>query len=291
MAGIVSSGADLRLNAEVVRVENVESLESRSQKQRVRVTTGNGHMEAFDLAVLTAPLGWLKRNRRVFSPELPPRLSQAIGAIGCGNLEKIFIRFPKAFWDDVGREAGQGTFPIESLFLKPKYAPETNPRQWRQEIISFSGLPEPHAQPVIMFFTYGEWGCRISRLITGKYQESSGFYDILDSHLRSYYFRLPNFNMESPDCKPTRFLATDWANDEFAGFGSFTNFPVRQEDGAKDLRVLQEGLGIERGVWFAGEHVAPTKGSGTVMGAYQSGEYVAKAIIDSFQVDKTLGKS
>ncbi|KAK7698481.1 hypothetical protein SLS64_012473 [Diaporthe eres] len=291
MAGTVTSRADLRLNAEVVRIENVESLGSRSSKQQVRVTTRDGQMEAFDQVVLTTPLGWLKRNRRVFSPELPPRLSLAIDAVGYGNLEKIFIRFPKAFWDDVGREAGQGTFPIESLFLKPKYAPETNPRQWRQEIISFSGLPEPHAQPVIMFFTYGEWGCHISSLIKGKDQKSPDFYDILDSHLRPYYSRLPNFSKESPDCEPTRFLATDWQNDEFAGFGSFTNFTVGQEDGARDLQVLREGLGIERGVWFAGEHVAPTKGIGTVMGAYQSGEYVAKAIIGSFKVDKTLGKS
>ncbi|KAL2286044.1 hypothetical protein FJTKL_07287 [Diaporthe vaccinii] len=257
LAGAVTLRADLRLNAEVVRIENVESLGSRSPKQQVRVTTRDGHMEAFDQVVLTTPLGWLKRNRRVFSPELPPRLSLAIDAAGYGNLEKIFIRFPKAFWDDVGREAGQGTFPIESLFLKPKYAPETNPSQWRQEIISFSGLPEPHAQPVIMFFTYGEWGCHISSLIKGKDQESPDFYDILDSHLRPYYSRLPNFNMESPYCKPTGFLATDWQNDEFAGFGSFTNFPVGQEDGAKDLQVLREAVGVERGVWFAGEHLAP----------------------------------
>ncbi|KAG6354732.1 hypothetical protein INS49_003813 [Diaporthe citri] len=250
MAGIVISGADLRLNAEVVRIENAESLESRSPKERVQVTTRNGHMEAFDQVVLTTPLGWLKRNRRVFFPELPPRLSQAINAIGYGNLEKIFIRFPEAFWDDVGREAGQGIFPIESLFLKPMYAPETNPNQWRQDIISFSGLPEPYAKPIIMFFTYGEWGRHISNFIKGEDQESPEFYEILDSHFRPYYSRLPNFSEKSPDCKPTRFLATDWQNDEFAGFGSFTDFPVGQEDAAK----------------------APTKGIGTVMGAYQSGD-------------------
>lgn len=290
MAVIASSGADLRLNTEVIRVENVERLENRSPKHRVRVTTRDGHTEAFDQVILTAPLGWLKRNRRIFSPELPPRLSQAINAIGYGNLEKIFIRFPKAFWDDVGREGGQGTFPIESLFLNPKYAPETNPHQWRQEIISFSGLPEPHAQPVIMFFTYGEWGHHISSLIKDKDKEPPEFYDILDSHFRPYYSRLPNFNRVSPDCKPINFLATDWQNDEFAGFGSFTNFPIGQEDGVEDLQVLREGLGVERGVWFAGEHVAPTKGIGTVMGAYQSGEYVAKAIIDSYQVDEQQGK-
>lgn len=282
MAKVASSGADLHLNAEVIRIENVETLANNEPQHQVRVKTRDGQVENFDRVVLTAPLGWLKRNRQIFSPELPPRISQAIGAIGYGNLERIFIRFPKPFWDDVGRETGQGTFPIESLFLKPAYATETNPQNWRQEIISFSALPEPYAQPVIMFFTYGEWGRRISSLVKGKDQGSPEFYEILDSHFRPYYSRLPNFSRECDECRPTRFLATDWQNDEFAGFGSFTNFPVGQEDAAKDLQVLREGLGRDRGVWFAGEHVAPNKGIGTVMGAYQSGEYVARAIIESF---------
>lgn len=291
MASTANQRIDLRLKAEVVRIESIENLADRATKRQVRVTTGDGNTEAFDQVVLTAPLGWLKRNRRVFSPELPPRLSQAIDNVGYGNLEKIFIRFPKAFWDDVCPEAGQGTFPIESLFLKPVYAPATNPRQWRQEIISFSGLPLPHAQPVIMFFTYGEWGQHVSGLIKGKQEESQEFYEIMDSHFQPYYTLLPNFNKESPDCRPTRFLATDWQNDEFAGFGSFTNFPVGLDDGARDLQVLREGLGTERRVWFAGEHVAPNKGIGTVMGAYQSGEYVSKAIIESLEVDRTSGKN
>ncbi|KAG8158238.1 hypothetical protein KVR01_011999 [Diaporthe batatas] len=285
VAEIAISRADLRLNAEVIRIELNEGLEKRGRKHRLEVVTRDGQMQGFDQVIVTAPLGWLQRNQHVFNPELPPRLCQAINATGYGNLEKIFIRFPKAFWDGVGQAAGQGSFPIESLFLKPKYAPKTNPHQWRQEIISFSGLPEPHAKPVIMFFTYGEWGRQISNLIKGKDHESPEFYEILDSHFRPYYSRLPNFCAESPDCKPMKFLATDWQNDEFAGYGSFTNFPLGQEDGAKDLEVLREGLGTERGVWFAGEHVAPTKGIGTVMGAYQSGEYVAKAIIKMIPVE------
>lgn len=291
MAKVAISRADLYLNAEVIGIENIESREEKGPKHRLRVTIRDGHTEVFDHVVLTAPLGWLKRNRHVFIPELPPRLCQAIDATGYGNLEKIFIRFPGAFWDDIGQAAGQGSFPIESLFLQPKYAPKTNPYQWRQEIISFSGLPEPYAQPVIMFFTYGEWGRYLSSLIKGKDQESPEFFEILDSLFRPYYSRLPNFIKEAPECRPIKFLATDWQNDEFAGFGSFTNFPVGQEDGVKNLQVLREGLGIERGVWFAGEHVAPNKGIGTVMGAYQSGEYVAKTIIDSFKMDARLGRS
>ncbi|KAK2608112.1 hypothetical protein N8I77_006745 [Diaporthe amygdali] len=280
------SRSDLHLNTEVILVKNAESLMNKASEHQVWVTTRDGRTHAFDQVIITAPLGWLKHNRQIFSPALPPRLSQAIDSIGYGNLEKIFIRFPKAFWDDVGRAPGQITFPIESLFLQPKYAPETNPNGWRQEIISLSGLPEPHAQPVIMFFTYGEWGRHISSLISGYNKKSSEYHEILDSHFRPYYSRLPQYNAESPDCNPIGFLSTDWQNDQFAGFGSFTNFPLGQGNGAEDLEALRQGIGRERGVWFAGEHVAPYKGIGTVLGAYQSGEYVTKEIIKSLNKDK-----
>ena len=39
--------------------------------------------------VVTAPLGWLKRNQTCFKPHLPDRVSQAIDHIGYGSLEKV----------------------------------------------------------------------------------------------------------------------------------------------------------------------------------------------------------
>lgn len=44
---------------------------------------------------------------------------------------------------------------------------------------------------------------------------------------------------------------------------------------------MREGLG-ERGLWFAGEHVAPFVALGTVTGAWWSGEAVAKRIIAAY---------
>jgi hypothetical protein len=44
--------------------------------------------ETFDEVIMTAPLGWLKRNINVFEPELPVRLKQGIEAIGYGHLDK-----------------------------------------------------------------------------------------------------------------------------------------------------------------------------------------------------------
>ncbi|RMZ70675.1 amine oxidase [Pyrenophora seminiperda CCB06] len=53
----------------------------------------------FDEVVMTAPLGWLKRNPAAFEPPLPPRLQQAIQSLGYGHLDKVYFTFPTAFWD------------------------------------------------------------------------------------------------------------------------------------------------------------------------------------------------
>jgi hypothetical protein len=44
---------------------------------------------------MTAPLGWLQKNKQTFQPPLPKRFSQAIDAIGYGCLEKVSLRYPK----------------------------------------------------------------------------------------------------------------------------------------------------------------------------------------------------
>lgn len=44
---------------------------------------------------------------------------------------------------------------------------------------------------------------------------------------------------------------------------------------------MREGLG-ERGLWFAGEHVAPFVALGTVTGAWWSGEAVAGRIVAAY---------
>jgi hypothetical protein len=43
---------------------------------------------SYDEVVMTAPLGWLKRNMAAFEPQLPQRLKEGIEAIGYGHLDK-----------------------------------------------------------------------------------------------------------------------------------------------------------------------------------------------------------
>ena len=55
----------------------------------VRVETAGDQVFDFDDVVLTAPLGWLKKNPGVFDPPLPSRLTDAIANISYGCLEKV----------------------------------------------------------------------------------------------------------------------------------------------------------------------------------------------------------
>ena len=280
----IQDKSNLRLSCEVTRVTN-------SRPGVVDIEAADGFRSSFDDVLVTAPLGWLKRNeRQVFSPPLSPGLSTAIQSLGYGNLDKVFIKFPDAFWNDatpesnenqtskIARDATGPTFPIESLFLRPDYATDTNPARWRQEIISFSGLPDQLSQPVVMFFVYGQWGRHITGLVRDMDQDSKEYYRILNDNFEPYYSKLPNYDPSSDRCKPSSFMSTDWQGDKFAGFGSFTNQPTGLGDSAPHFETLREGMGQDRGIWFAGEHTSPLGGLGTVTGAYWSGEEAARRI-------------
>ncbi|MEM1140793.1 MAG: FAD-dependent oxidoreductase, partial [Pseudomonadota bacterium] len=60
---------------------------------------GGAAAEAFDAALVTVPLGVLKRGAIQFEPDLPPRKRGAIQRIGMGTLDKVFLLYDEAFWD------------------------------------------------------------------------------------------------------------------------------------------------------------------------------------------------
>jgi hypothetical protein len=270
------ASASLRLNSEVVRIEQVES--DSDTHGGVIVEISQGATEMFDEVIVTAPLGWLKQNKGAFVPRLPTRLSQAIDSIGYASLEKVFISFPIAFWNSPSASNPEGlsaNFAIETLFLEPRYAASTNPGEWIQEMLSLASLPATYAHPTIMFYVYGACGAHVTRLVQGLTQGSKRYYEALETFFRPYYSHLPNFDASSSDCVPNGFLMSEWQNDKFAGNGSFPDYQIGLEDGAHDIEVMRQGMGLERGIWFAGDHTAPVAGLGTVAGAYSSGERVA----------------
>jgi len=265
------TGAELQLSTAVT---GIRSFESENGIGKVEVQTANGTTAVFDEVVVTAPLGWLKRHKDVFVPPLPPGLSSSIDHIFWGHLEKAWVTFPTAWWD-----SDSGLFPGETLFIRPEYASETNPEGWNQEAMSLSVLPPPFNYPTLRFSMYGEFGKTLTSRIHTLDPYCREYYNILNTFFKPYYSKLPNYDPGSDHCVPKAFECTTWQHDPWAGYGSYSNFQIGIEHADKDIEIYRSGMGLERGIWFAGEAVAPFAVLGTVTGAYWSGEIVATKIL------------
>ncbi|OAX78303.1 hypothetical protein ACJ72_07390, partial [Emergomyces africanus] len=288
--------AEIHLNEPVVKIEAQPRVSGTNHE--VRVTTSTGTQFVFDELVTTFPLGWLKQNKSAFQPALPPILSNAIDNISYGQLEKVYIHFPTAFWDKqptpapttnakhppsalqpTSQIAPSGISPFTE-FLSPSYISHPATPFWNQECVSLSALPSPYAHPTLLFYLYGPSATHLVSQISPLPPTSKEYHDAIDTFLHPFYSRLPGYDPSSPSCRPTAILATQWQKDPWAGNGSYSNFQVGLEQGDRDIEIMREGMGVERGVWFAGEHTAPFVGLGTTSGAYWSGEAVAGKICE-----------
>lgn len=274
--------AELKLTAKVTSFKsNIQS----GQPPSVTIATASGDTTKFDEVIVTCPLGWLKRNTSSFSPILPSRITTAIEHISYGRLEKVYITFPSAFW--LSSETTETVSAFFSQFLPPMYAPDQNPDRWTTECVSLASLPGPCAHPTLLFYFHGPCAQHVTSLIQGLDPDSREYFSRLDAFFHPYYSLLPNYSSSSADCNPSGIVATNWQNDEFAGFGSYTTFQasdpaeVGEVQLDRDIEALREGC-PERGIWFAGEHTAPFVALGTVTGAYWSGEGVAKRVVEMY---------
>jgi hypothetical protein len=83
--------AEPALKSEVKFGHKVTKLVSHEKGKATRVTVQveGKEDETFDEVVMTAPLGWLKRNMAAFEPQIPKRMREGIEAIGYGHLDKV----------------------------------------------------------------------------------------------------------------------------------------------------------------------------------------------------------
>ncbi|KAK6433030.1 hypothetical protein LTR95_010793 [Oleoguttula sp. CCFEE 5521] len=304
--------AEIRLKAKVTGVHSREG----EGNQKSIIETASGERCEFDEVVVTSPLGWLKRNSDMFLPALTPRLAQAIDNIGYGTLDKVYFTFPSAFWHEtkstnaVATPATNGETPLVTgvdphhttpnlhaptlplhqpaksssassypgfvHYLPPTYASNTNSHSWDLQALNLAALPSPTAHPTLLFYIYGDCATHIANLSTSL--DPPVLQKALIDFFTPYIALLPNYSFQSPSCKPTAALATAWAADELAGYGSYSNFQVGLEEGDKDIEIMRTGM-PERGVWFAGEHTAPFVALGTSTGAYWAGEGVGARIV------------
>ena len=288
--------ASLKLGAKVTQIKDVSVVHG---DLRARITVqeaGDDRTYEFDEVVVAVPLGCLKRNSVAFSPRLPSSICTAIENASISSLEKVFIAFPKAFWDSESRlvdtvngsanSNGEETdcyFPGFADFLNPSYAPP-NHESFALEVNPMSN-PEifgDRARPTLLYTLFGDSGQEPTSAINSLSLSDEEYFRMVNDFVKPYYSRLPNYDETKPECTPTAVVATNWQNDDLAGNGSYTNFkvsePGREAVLDEEVRVMRRGL-PERGIWLAGEHVAPFIGLGTSTGAFWSGESVAMRIL------------
>lgn len=297
--------------------EIVSSITDQGNGTSVTVKIEGQQSQTYDEVVITAPLGWLKRNLHVFKPELPARLKAGIDSISYGHLDKVYINFPTAFWNDKSFQETTATsrvkdhsvpngtataaphhqnqdeesvsatinpkhWPGFTHWAAPSYAEHTNPLRWNQEAVNLAALPGSTAHPTLLFYIFGPTSLHIAKMLASN--PESKHQELLTEFFHPYFSRLPNYSANDPAHQPKAVLATAWANDELSGYGSYCNFQVGLEKGDEDIETMRQGM-PERGVWLAGEHTAPFVALGTVTGAYWSGEGVAKRIVKAYGID------
>jgi monoamine oxidase len=103
----------------------------------VRVVTDDGAVEVGSHALVTVPLGVLKRGQPRFSPGLPADRRAAIARLGFGRFEKVALRFAEPFWRDAG-------FPHLMVF----------PREPGERMVWAVGQDAFGGGPVLLFFVF-----------------------------------------------------------------------------------------------------------------------------------------
>ena len=219
----LAKGLDIRLG-EIVKV-------IRYGADGVEVETSQGNYVA-DKAVVTFPLGVLKQASVTFEPPLPGSKQEAIDRLGMGVLNKVYLKFPEAFWD----------VDVETISYMNESLGE-----WC-DWLNFLPFTD---QPVLMAFHGGDKGFELE--------------DLSDDEIIAGAMQTLRVMFGDDIPEPEGVLITRWGKDPFS-FGAYSHIPPFAS--GDDHDILAEP--IDDVLYFAGEATSREYPS-TVHGAYLSG--------------------
>ena len=206
----------------------------------VTIHTNQGEFSG-DRAIVTVPLGVLKRRVITFDPPLPDQKNASIQLLDMGVLNKTYLRFPEAFWDTEADLIG--------------HIPEQK-GVWAE----FVNMYKYTEKPVLLGFNAAAYG----RIIEEQTDEQ--IVDGMMQVLRTIY------GNDIPE--PEAHLITRWLQDPFS-YGSYSHLPP---GGASDnYAALADSVGNT--LFFAGE-ATHRNYPATVHGAYLSGERAADDVLN-----------
>jgi monoamine oxidase len=219
---------DVRLGHRVKTIEH--------SKAGVKVVTDKGTFEG-EMALVTLPLGVLKKRKVSFVPPLPPDKLRAIKRLGMGTLNKVAMVFDKTFWpsdrDFLGyMSPRKGEFPV---------------------FMNLRRFSDVHA---LMAFSGGSFARNVEGLSDGL--------------LRDQLMRALKAMFGSKVVAPKAMVRTRWFRDELSG-GSYSH--LRMGAKGEDYDVMAKP--VHDRLFFAGEATHRAHAA-TVHGAWLSGLREAK---------------
>jgi len=232
LTDFLANGLDIQLNHPVSAINYL---------QEKVIVTSNGIDREADYAVVTVPLGVLKKNSISFIPAFPEAKKAAISRTNMGNVNKFLLTWEQAFWDNQAHYFG--------------LTPET-----KGKFNYFLNLQKATSSNALMTFAFGEYAS-----ITETMSDSALISEIM-LHLKQIY--------GSSIPEPTAFRRTQWGQHPYT-FGAYSY--ATNGTTSADFDLLAEALNDR--VFFAGEHTNRAY-RGTTHGAYLSGIREAEKIID-----------
>lgn len=210
------------------------------EKDFVKVYSDKNLFSA-DYVIVTVPLGVLQKNDILFIPELPERKRKAINKLGMGILNKIYVKFPNAFWSKKPQLLG--------------YVSEDK-GQWGEFLNIYHYLNEP----ILLALNAGEFGNAVEN------RHDKEIISELMIILRKIFGpSIPN---------PISWKITRWGKDHFS-YGSYSYIKIGAS--VEDYKILSES--VNNKLFFAGEATV-TDFPTTVHGAYLSGIREANKILE-----------
>ena len=238
MTDRLAAGLDIRTGIAVKRIVH--------DAMGVEVCTSAGTFRGSQV-IVTVPLGILKAGTIMFTPPLPPEKADAIGRIGFGNYEKLWMRFDKFYWP---KDRQRFNYLSEGIGDEPPLF-----QAWLNHGF-YSG------EPVICSFHAGSRAKFVNQWSDGMLMERT--LEVMERMFGEGFGRIP---------APTAYVRTGWQNDPFSR-GSYSFNQVGQQQGDRDL--LRQPIGNR--VFFAGEATHPAYYA-TVHGAYETGIRAAQDLL------------
>ncbi|ONK74084.1 uncharacterized protein A4U43_C03F2610 [Asparagus officinalis] len=182
----------------------------------------NGQVFRGDMALVTVPLGVLKKGSIKFKPELPPQKQDAIKRLGFGLLNKVVMLFSHDFW---GGE-------IDT------FGHLTEDSSQRGEFFLFYSYSSVSGGPLLVALVAGESAINFEK--TSPVDNVERVLTVLQGIFSPKGIDVPN---------PLQVICTQWGSDKFT-YGSYSYVAIGSS--GDDYDVLAESVGDGR-VFFAGE--------------------------------------